>query len=127
MAQGSIGRIWVIAVALSLGLLNAGTEPSAGAERGTGEPATARISAARAEDGALLVGADARSIVPMRDGEVDLEDVYLGGYGLGPYRVYGHDHGEPITYVGDNRPAEDVHPVEIESRRLPSPTPAAMS
>lgn len=65
----------------------------------------------------LLAGADSRSIVPMRDGQLVLEDVYMGGYGLGPYRVFDPNYN-PIAYVGENRPAEDVHDIDIRVQTI---------
>lgn len=68
----------------------------------------------------VFVGGDVRSIVPDRDGDgtPDLEDINLGGFGLGPYRPYGLDD-QPITSVGpENRPAEGVHPAGIWVRSM---------
>lgn len=65
----------------------------------------------------LLAGADSRSIVPIRDGQLVLENVYMGGYGLGPYRVFDPDY-EPVAYVGENRPAENVHDTEIRVQTI---------
>lgn len=83
-------------------------------------PAAAPATEHGEPSGGLLVGADARSIVPDRDGdgEPDLERIYLGGFGLGPYRVFDPDY-EPVAYVGpENRPAEGVDPLGIWVRSI---------
>ncbi|HVL32182.1 MAG TPA: hypothetical protein VM600_01215 [Actinomycetota bacterium] len=68
----------------------------------------------------LLVGADARSIVPDQDGDgvPDLDRIYLGGFGLGPYRVFDPSY-RPLAYVGpENRPATGVHELGIWARTI---------
>jgi hypothetical protein len=106
-----VNRRLLAALITGLSLVVAAAVPGAGAPPDGGGPPT------------LLAGADARSIVPMRDGEVDLTNVYMGGFGLGPYRVFDPDY-EPITYVGENRPARDVHPLGIRVQSMAFGSPA---
>ena len=78
------------------------------------------VASGQEAQGVLRAGADARSIVPDRDGDgtPDLERIYLGGFGLGPYRVFDPNY-EPIAYVGpENRPAAGVDPLGIWVRSI---------
>ena len=82
--------------------------------------ASSGISGGQEAQAVLRAGTDARSIVPDQDGDgtPDLERVYLGGFGLGPYRVFDPNY-EPITYLGpENRPAADVDPLGIWVRSI---------
>jgi hypothetical protein len=82
--------------------------------------ASAGIASGQEPQVVLRAGADARSIVPDQDGDgtPDLERIYLGGFGLGPYRVFDPNY-EPITYVGpENRPAAGVDPLGIWVRSI---------